>query len=743
MKVKVKNIEELESRIAAHVDGKLEIVLEPGIYWLKNTLEIKNKKNIKLVGQDGARLVGGKKVSAKRVTDIEILSRIDEDKRDMIYVIDLRENGIPDDDVLIDCEHAIGLSVDGAAMHVSQYPKRSKYIHITDYINFEDPEIDDGWGKKYGIKKDGIVFNDTRVRAWKDPKSLYTYGFWVYDWETSRCKVSELDTEKMIVKTDPKDDRLSYFRVGQRMFFYNILEEVNEPASFFIDDIERKIYFMPPSGSTADEVIITTLKTDVINIRNSQNISLENIIIESSELDGIKSYDSDDITVYRCEVQNLRGHGIVLHDGYRLAVRGCSIHDLGYMGVSVDSGDRDTLTPGDSIIENNHVYRVARWQLCYAGGMFLGGVGNTLRNNVIHDHPHTAIFYAGNDLIIEHNEMYNLIQDTGDSGAIYNGRNYTMRGNIVRENFIHHLGGVGIGAMGIYNDDCLSGTIMVGNVFQSVPRACTLGGGRDLYAGGNVFLSCHPAIELDSRGELDLAIWRGIMRDLSDDVEAKLRKFPIYVEKYPETQDILDFFNAEECLPHIHSSAIVENNVFCDSTNFIFNMGGISADLEMRNNLEVEFGNFTDYEKCNFDLPADNLACKRGFKNIDMSKIGIKPGECRSELKDVYSCFVATPDELLFKMYNRGDEDTEVSYTFTTDVPGLDLSAYAFTDTLKAGESKTVVLPMSKDLYEQVPNGVYDLKRINGLYKVCAYSPIPGVRPAEIISKKEIFKYGV
>ena len=141
MKVNVTNMAELEKYIAAHEDGELEIVLEPGIFYLENTLKIENKKNIKIVGKDGARIVGGRVVKAAKTTDENVLSRIDEDKRSMIYEIDLRASGVSDDESVIDCLHAIGLSVDGEAMHVSQYPKRSKYIYITDHIKYDEPKI--------------------------------------------------------------------------------------------------------------------------------------------------------------------------------------------------------------------------------------------------------------------------------------------------------------------------------------------------------------------------------------------------------------------------------------------------------------------------------------------------------------------------------------------------------------------------------------------------------------------------
>ena len=43
-------------------------------------------------------------------------------------------------------------------------------------------------------------------------------------------------------------------------------------------------------------------------------------------------------------------------------------------------------------------------------------------------------------------------------GAIYTGRDYSHRGNRIRHNFIHETGGFGMGSMGVYMDDCVSGT---------------------------------------------------------------------------------------------------------------------------------------------------------------------------------------------------------------------------------------------------------------------------------------------
>ena len=68
----------------------------------------------------------------------------------------------------------------------------------------------------------------------------------------------------------------------------------------------------------------------------------------------------------------------------------------------------------------------------------------------------------GNDHVIEFNEIHHVALETGDVGAIYTGRDYTYRGNRIRHNFIHDTGGVGMGSMGVYMDDCVSGTLIAG-----------------------------------------------------------------------------------------------------------------------------------------------------------------------------------------------------------------------------------------------------------------------------------------
>ena len=92
--------------------------------------------------------------------------------------------------------------------------------------------------------------------------------------------------------------------------------------------------------------------------------------------------------------------------------------------------------------------------------------------------------------------------ESNDAGAIYAGRDWSMRGTEIRYNYFHDITGFeNKGCMGVYLDDFYCGTTVFGNVFKNVSRAAMVGGGRDNYIENNLFIDCDPSIHLDARGE--------------------------------------------------------------------------------------------------------------------------------------------------------------------------------------------------------------------------------------------------
>lgn len=87
------------------------------------------------------------------------------------------------------------------------------------------------------------------------------------------------------------------------------------------------------------------------------------------------------------------------------------------------------MVPCKHLIENNYFTRFGEIQRSYAPAVKLGAfttgigveegnaVGITVRHNLVHNAPHAAFIYGGNNNIMEYNEVFDIAQVTGDVGA--------------------------------------------------------------------------------------------------------------------------------------------------------------------------------------------------------------------------------------------------------------------------------------------------------------------------------------
>ena len=165
------------------------------------------------------------------------------------------------------------------------------------------------------------------------------------------------------------------------------------------------------------------------------------------------------------------------------------------------------------------------------------------------------------DILFENNI---IVDPYGPALRLESGTDITFRGNEISRNFIHHLGGrIGLGTMAIYNDDCVSGTVMRDNVIYKVQRGCFLGGGVDFIVDGNVFVDCHPAVEIDGRGADDTPMWRNAVTGvLHDTYYAVSGNSPLYTSRWPELKKIDESYS-ERPDPYIVPTAYIGHNVMC------------------------------------------------------------------------------------------------------------------------------------------------------------------------------------
>ena len=311
------------------------------------------------------------------------------------------------------------------------------------------------------------------------------------------------------------------------------------------------------------------------------------------------SFDSPRGISFRdCSFTGTASDAIVLKGDTRdTTVTDCEIAHCGAGGIRLSGGDRRSLTPSGSVIEHCRIHDFGIFRRTYAGGVRLEGCGHVLRRCEIWDAPHTAVFWEGNDMLLESNDVHHVLLETGDAGAFYTGRDWTTQGNVLRGNFVHDIGGgttaaegadaavSGTNAMGFYFDDCDCGDEVTDNRFRNVPRAIMVGGGRDHPIRGNVFENCRLAISIDCRGITWGDKWK--TPEGENLLEKKARAIGydggVWAARYPRLARILDDHPREPLYNPIEGNTFINcGNVLAIGEVFRLDCDGTAPGLASR-----------------------------------------------------------------------------------------------------------------------------------------------------------------
>jgi hypothetical protein len=601
------------------------------------------------------RLLGGMRLSGfEPVSDPTILARLPEAARTNARQVSLKALGITDFGQMRSrgfgrpvtpshCE----LFFNGRPMTLARWPNEGQWERIAGYPDAGATK--DEHGGKTGKLEEGFTYSGDRPRGWRETSDLWVHGYWSWDWANSYERVASIDLEHRLIKTVAPYGLYS-FRKGQRFYFLNLLEELDQPGEWFLDRKTGILYFWPPAplvpspGPHAPtEIVLSLLAEPLLRLTEVSHVTFRSLTLEATRASAVQIHGGTSNRVAGCLICNIGDYGVTIEGGNDHGVLGCDIFDTGDGGVCMNGGDRQTLRPGGHFVENCHFARQGRWSKCYVPAVLIGGVCQRASHNLIHDHPHCAILFNGNDHLVEFNEIYRYALETGDVGAIYTGRDYTYRGNRIRHNFIHDTGGVGMGSMGVYMDDCVSGTEIFGNVFYKVQRAAFLGGGRDHHVINNIFVDCNYAVELDGRGLNSSPVWHGM-------VDQTMRKslaaapLSLYRERYPALKT-LDKYYGPPGGPAITGSDFKgvppENNVVARNVcvgKWLHIYWHATPDmLLVENNLTNAAPSFVRPPgepalAKHFALRRDSPAWKLGFQPIPFEKIGLYRDDLRHRL---------------------------------------------------------------------------------------------------------------
>lgn len=478
---------------------------------------------------DHVRLLAGTVVAAfSPVTDEAVLERLPEAARDHVVQADLAALGITDYGSAAGA--GVELFFNDQPMILARWPNEG-FTRIVEEAGGDRFDIRGTWGDRIGK----WVYEGDRPARWLEEPDAWVHGYWFWDWSDQRHRIQSIDPEARILEVEPPYHNYGY-RKGQWYYAYNLLTELDMPGEYYIDRERGVLYFWPPSDPADGEALVTRLD-HVVELEGVSHLELAGFTIEGMRRTAVLVRGGEAVSIAGCTVRNGGIGGISVAGGTGHRVADCHLYGLGSNGISLQGGDRPSLTPGGHVAENNHIHHYGRWNRMYQPGISLTGVGLRAAHNWIHDAPHIAIAFSGNDHIIEYNEINDVCLESNDAGAIYAGRDWTMRGTEIRFNFMHHVTGFeDRGCVGVYLDDMFCGTRIYGNLFYRVTRAAFIGGGRDVIVENNLFVDCNPALHIDNRAQG----WAAdtVETTMKERLDAMPYQSALWAARYPELPGI-------------------------------------------------------------------------------------------------------------------------------------------------------------------------------------------------------------
>jgi hypothetical protein len=318
-------------------------------------------------------------------------------------------------------------------------------------------------------------------------------------WVSERMPIIEQITEKNLIVSSRKSMfsmKVDNAGTGYAKYYVeNFKEALTQEGEWYLDSKASEVYYIPKQGETLEntEIIAPMIEHLVEVVGNpSQNQYIENI-----SFDGITFIYSD----WR---QPNGGFDVIEHDAWRLdknvdyaaslqaasntsgaiyfegakrcSVANCSIKHIGLFGIELADGCFSNEIAGNTIND------IGAGAIKLNGSNAFGALSNRngcniISGNEIYDSNH--VFFGAPAILskhsfnncIEKNHIHNTRSFGISTGWVWGYDENVSKGNIIRKNHIHHLGGGVLNDFGaIYTLGMQPGTVISENLIHDIQK---------------------------------------------------------------------------------------------------------------------------------------------------------------------------------------------------------------------------------------------------------------------------------
>lgn len=527
---------------------------------------------------------------ARPVTDTEILERIHPNAKGRILEIDLAASGIAQEDIfdpavntfnnqdMLSCGEYNSLYINGTEQELAHWPNGNRYANFAEWVDADLERWPESWEEETNPpnpesggstpKTFRYQETDTAPSRWTQAENWWVTAYAGADFSRLRMSAASVNPENNTVtlKNNVLKQEAWGFFFSKRWQAWNLLEEIDVPGEFYIDRENMKLYFYPPEDVEDGKLELSLLGKPLVKLRDASDITFQNMEFTQTRHHAVEMIDVKNIDFEACRFRYVSGDGIfatgskwavtqsdwggtktghwqqgMLDGSYNVDIKNSEFYMIGGAAVDISGGNVDTLTPSGNVIENNVFYKASQRRSWLADTVTLRGVGTKVKNNEFGATPGQVMRLWGNDHLIEYNEVYDVMQEVTDAGAIYRGGNEIGRGDVVQYNYFHDFeitdtfhetaGGSTnkVWRTAIYWDGSQQGGTAKHNIFYHIPQDLMCNAASAIEHSYNTSVDITRPIRYTKGGGTQKSFAQGTAEQAVDTILNK----ELYFEHYP------------------------------------------------------------------------------------------------------------------------------------------------------------------------------------------------------------------